>query len=70
LGRDLGDTDHGVQLVRHEFPAHAGAGLGIQLSDRSWRRRSGQYAAVLATAKIRLVVNLKYTGPHHEQPTP
>ena len=62
LGGDPGDTDYGIQLVRHEFPAHAGAGLAIQLSAGGRRCGSEQCAAVFALEKGRLAVILKYTG--------
>jgi len=32
LGRDLGRTDPPARHLRHEFPAHAGAPLALQLS--------------------------------------
>ena len=62
LGRDPGDTDHGVQLVRHEFPAHAGTGMGIQLSTGGRWCDGRQCAAVFTPEKNRLAVISKYTG--------
>ena len=74
LGCDPGDTDHGIQLVRHEFQAHAGAGLGIQLSGGGRRCGVVQSAAVFAPEKGRLAVILKCTHDaldyHRKAPLP